>query len=119
MITQKSPSDTTIYHPAFLRGESQLNDIINKISNFVENIRIKTASKHGSPCSRKADNGKREERRSILDRKDPVRDEHNCGHYSKDNRETKNRVEPGTSRAKAGAEQILIDAEQLKAKLQL
>ena len=33
----KSPSDTTIYRPALMKG---MNEIINKISNFVEQIRI-------------------------------------------------------------------------------
>ena len=36
----KSPSDTTIYRPALMKGVNESNDIINRISNFVEDIRI-------------------------------------------------------------------------------
>ena len=40
---QKSPSDTTIYRPAYLANDES-EKIINKISNFVEGIRIETNS---------------------------------------------------------------------------
>ena len=36
----KSPSDTMIYRLALMKGVNESNDIINKISNFVEDIRI-------------------------------------------------------------------------------
>ena len=39
----KSPSDMTIYQPAFKRG-NESNDLLNKISNFVENIRRDSGS---------------------------------------------------------------------------
>ena len=42
----KSPSDTTLYTPAFEKAKQteQANNIINQISDFVENIRIETES---------------------------------------------------------------------------
>ena len=40
----KSPSDTTIYQPAF-KVNDQSDKLINKISNFVEGIRIESAGK--------------------------------------------------------------------------
>ena len=36
----KSPSDTTIYSPAFLKKQGKADEVINQISNFVEDIRI-------------------------------------------------------------------------------
>ena len=40
VVAIKSPSDTTIYRPALAKGLNQTNDAINKISDFVENIKI-------------------------------------------------------------------------------
>ena len=45
---QKSPSDTTIYQPALAKGHMETNEVINKISNFVEHIRI-GSSKRPTP----------------------------------------------------------------------
>ena len=49
----KSPSDTTIYAPALSRTDpiEGHNQIIDKISNFVEGIRIETDKRRGSPAS--------------------------------------------------------------------
>ena len=49
----KSPSDTTIYTPALSRMDpiEGQNHIIDKISNFVEGIRIETDKRRGSPAS--------------------------------------------------------------------
>ena len=38
----KSPSDTTLYKPAMKKGVE--SELVNRISNFVENIRIETAA---------------------------------------------------------------------------
>ena len=43
----KSPSDTTLYTPALKQGVANTN-MINRISDFVENIRLETAS-HDQP----------------------------------------------------------------------
>ena len=40
--TQGEIMKTTIYRPALMRGVNESNNIINKISNFVEDIRIST-----------------------------------------------------------------------------
>ena len=47
-LIKKSPSDTTIYKQALLKNDSQSNDVINQISNFVENVQI-NASKQVTP----------------------------------------------------------------------
>ena len=48
---QKSPSDTTIYRPALVKGLNETNEVINKISNFVESIRLGSTSKHTTLAS--------------------------------------------------------------------
>ena len=40
LVMVKSPSDTTIYQPAFIRANESANDAIQKISNFVEIIQF-------------------------------------------------------------------------------
>ena len=47
----KSPSDTTIYRPALYQDSTRANDMINKISNFVEDMLI-NASKQVTPVHR-------------------------------------------------------------------
>ena len=47
----KSPSDTTIYRPALNQGVE--SNLVNRISNFVENIRIETTGMHNSPVMRR------------------------------------------------------------------
>ena len=37
----KSPSDTTLYTPTLKKGRDN-NEILNKITNFVESIRLET-----------------------------------------------------------------------------
>ena len=92
-ITAKSPSDTTLYKPG-LNKESGTTpqDVINKISNFVEEIRIGT-SKQASPS--------------------------NTTHRSD---KAKSRVnEPSSSRrdeAKDNADEVVLNAEHLKEKIQ-
>ena len=56
----KSPSDTTLYKPAMKKGVE--SELVNRISNFVENIRIETAAspnvaKHTQARSRETDLG--------------------------------------------------------------
>ena len=48
-VPQKSPSDTTIYRPALCKGKDEANEVINKITNFVESIRLGTTSRQHTP----------------------------------------------------------------------
>ena len=41
----KSPSDTTLYTPALQRAGSMLDDIVNKISDFVEGVHLEESQK--------------------------------------------------------------------------
>ena len=95
-IEHKSPSDTTIYRPALIRGQQESDQIINKISNFVENIRIETASKSNTPTNNNPTGRGRN--------KTPRRDR------------TPDRYQPSTSRMAAEAE--IVNAENNKARLQ-
>ena len=93
----KSPSDTTIYKPALMKGASESNEIINKISNFVEGIRIQSSSRKQTPDQRGSHK---------------VRDE-----AARTSKEMGYDASPSTSAEQEAAEKVLIDAEQFKAKL--
>ena len=49
----KSPSDMTLYTPALSKGKKNEVEMIEKISNFVEEIRLEGRSHEGTPQSRK------------------------------------------------------------------
>ena len=44
VVSHKSPSDTTIYKPAFIRMTGETDQLINKISNFVDGMRIQSSA---------------------------------------------------------------------------
>ena len=93
----KSPSDTTIYQPGLMKRTNESNEIISKISNFVEKIRLET-SKHNTAESRQIDAEWE-------------------NHKSKD-KGRENDAGPSTSSTRDAADRIILNAEQLKAKLQ-
>ena len=86
---QKSPSDTTIYKPAFNIVNRQRN-AIDQISNFVESIRLESADKR--------DNRGRGKSTEPTAKKTPNKAKDNTG-------------------AMAVAEQVILNAEQYKADL--
>ena len=93
----KSPSDTTIYRPALFKENNQADDVINRISNFVENIRIQ--SRRVTPESQEVRSGK--------------------GEHTPNRRQHKDKQQLSTSTSsRETADQIVLDAEQFKAKLQ-
>ena len=55
----KSPSDTTLYAPALQKGGG--DDAINKISNFVESIRLDKSADRNTPTIRDDSRAKRQE----------------------------------------------------------
>ena len=115
----KSPSDTTLYTPALKKGIDKLN-LIDRISDFVEGIRLETTGSNGG-------------QRSLIDnRRDDMQPR---SVVNKDAQEAEilpstprvlmqpTRVEPSTSRAKEGdnttplPDKFILDAERLKASL--
>ena len=114
VLAAKSPSDTTIYRPALLKGVNESNEVINKISNFVENIRINSKSATPTSARGKHDTStdKRRERRTPT----PSRG------YSHGKRRDYDDVRPGTSgknskEVREAAQLITLDADQYKAEL--
>ena len=96
----KSPSDTTIYRPALMKGVNESNDIINKISDFVEGIRI-GGSRQDTPGDKHYGTPRMDAGKS-------------------DSMKSWDEPQPSTLQnvSKDTADHILIDAEQYKAKLQ-
>ena len=90
LINNRSPSDMTIYKLAFQRLNERSDDVINKISNFVEGIRIASSNeKPRTPSS---------------------------AHRSKTKSSPgKSECEPT---GRSAAEEVIINAEHFKAQLQ-
>ena len=100
--TVKSPSDTTIYAPGLKLtpkkaqdnlGKSGQRDIIDQISNFVEQVRLDTANRtmvEPVPSTSRGDNGQT----------------------------GRNKLEQQKGRAQQAAENTVIQAEQYKAAIQ-
>ena len=94
----KSPSDTTIYTPALCRNRDQ-DEVFDKISKFVEQVRINMSG------------GRRKTPEALL--KQPHTD------HQKDKQRAEEHLEqPSTSEGRWAGDNIVIDAEQFKAKLQ-
>ena len=87
---QKSPSDTTIYKPAFNIVNRQRN-AIDQISNFVESIRLESADKHDN-------RGRGSKSTEPAVKKTPIKAKDDTG-------------------AMAAAEQVILNAEQYRADL--
>ena len=100
----KSPSDTTIYRPALRQGVSESNEIIHKISNFVENICL-----GNSRCTTPG-----EELRYLSE--DQTLEQEKVS--DKDRGRNRNRSQSPSMTAWAETEKVILDAEHLKAKIQ-
>ena len=81
-----------------MKGASESNEIINKISNFVEGIRIQSSSRKQTPDQRGSHKVRDEAARTL--------------------KEMGYDASPSTSAEQEAAKKVLIDAEQFKAKLQ-
>ena len=102
----KSPSDTTIYAPALNRSDQRGTQMINDISNFVENIRIQQEE---------------------MDRSSEMRTKTSSGEGARDNSGdqvlkpststalTKEQIAVKYAEAKEKASQVIVEAEQFKA----
>ena len=104
----KSPSDTTIYRPALKKGLTESNEVINKISNFVEQIRIDSTNKSAAG----AVTPERHSRRR-------GEEEHRSGHNSHRSCDQRRSRSPSPSTlGRAEADKLVLAAEQLKASIQ-
>ena len=106
----KSPSDTTIYTPALKKGREQDN-LINKISNFVESIRLE--SQRNSPAEQDTRNVIHQNR-DVEHTSDPPATPEPCTSHRSPvhgtNLEEQTRVRDRTDK-------LILDAEKLKANL--
>ena len=91
----KSPSDTTIYKSAFKVVTDKANNVIEKISNFVEGMQI--TSERGSSSAAKV----------------PAR-----GGTPRSSKQGKDKHQTEIVMGTSAAEQVIIDAEQFRAQLQ-
>ena len=95
----KSPSDTTLYKPALAKGRGE-NDLLNRISNFVENIRLETLTQGRSELVQRPSPSLRQEEGPSLPEK---------------------QVDAGDSSGGVGvpsqADKVLLQAEHFKADL--
>ena len=92
MAQIKSPSDTTIYKPAFRTAMENTNDAITKISNFVDGMRL-DAEKGRHNQSPATKTSRWEAPRAVSEAK-------------------------GHPRAKEAAKNVILDAEQFRAQIQ-
>ena len=99
----KSPSDTTLYSPGLRRiNETNIDDcMVNKISNFVENIRIRGGSSRASPAEASGD---RRGNHTVT-----------AGSSNRDSRDDPQREILQGERA---TDQLLLQAEKFKARVE-
>ena len=113
----KSPSDTTLYTPALIKGKCGENELLDKITNFVEGIRLEGRSARPTPVPSLAN---------------PARSSHARTHSeflaNKRDGPTREEPEPSTSRreltprrdesAKDKAGKFIIESEQFHASIE-
>ena len=108
----KSPSDTTLYTPVLKRGK-KANNLIDRISDFVESIRLETESEDSR--RRRSRDSQRADVRSRLGKRSDSRP--GC---SKDNYDDYSSTEEelvAKEPAREKANQLIVNAEKMKASL--
>ena len=120
--TIKSPSDSTLYTPALKRAPivpiDNQDNVINKISQFVENIRMDSEkNEHKHRRQSREDSQERGESSSSQCSYKTRNDEDNAEYDARKIEKQQRRMQPNEEEARNLADKLVLDSEQFKASL--